>query len=58
MEKDSIELLRKNTTKRKFKALMKKQRVVVPFNTGTRIHDDAKLYRRHAKHRKRYDKCD
>lgn len=51
-------LIKKKTTKRKYKDLMKKQRVTVGFNTGTRVHSDGKTYRRHAKHKKRFDECD
>lgn len=58
MDENVVLLIKKKTTKRKFRELMNKQRVRVQFNTGTRTHTDGKTYRRHAKHKKRLDECD
>ena len=55
MDKEVILLIKKKSTKKKFRELMRKQRVQVGFNTGTRTHADGKTYRRHAKHKKRAD---
>lgn len=58
MDEKIVLLIKKKMTKRGYRELMKKQRVSVGFNTGTRVHSDGKTYRRHAKHKKRYDECD
>ena len=48
---DILLLLKKSGTKRHYKDLLSKQRVVVKFNTGTRPHKSKRQYSRKTKYK-------